>query len=77
MQNNKKTIENIQILPKNTDLTQKMAIYIEGIFMNQAENCNVNVSNKWIHENEISINMIIVSYYNKKIFQKMQHFCAI
>ena len=72
----RKTIEIIQILPKNADVIQSIAFYIEGIFMNQAENWNVDVSNKWIHENEILINMIIVSWYNKKIYQKMQHFCA-
>ena len=51
--NHPKTIENIQNLPKIADVIQKMMLYLQGIFINQAINFTVDVSNKWIHENEI------------------------
>ena len=48
-----KTIENIQMLPKIAKSIQKIAVYTQRIFINQAKNFNLNVFTKWIDKNEI------------------------
>ena len=41
--NDKKTIENIQILPKIAEESQKMTVYLQGCYIDQADNYNLNV----------------------------------
>ena len=72
-----KTIENIQILPKISELNQKIVFHVLCIYINQTMNHRVDVSNKWIDENEIWANKIIFINHNNENNAKNHDCCNI